>query len=88
MGHDPYMVGGGNFLPNPSLTTVTFKIEYDADAAVSGLETGQYDIIDDFMNIQHRFDDINGSTWGKVIQTLEWGWQELGYNQYSPFLKQ
>ncbi|MHA2214826.1 MAG: ABC transporter substrate-binding protein [Candidatus Hodarchaeales archaeon] len=84
MGHDPNMVGGGNFVPNPSLDNVTFLVINNASTAVTELETGVVDVIDKLLDLKPYFDQINGSAWGKIVTSPEWGQQELGYNQYSP----
>ena len=84
MGHDPNMIGGGNWVPNSTLTTVTYKVVKTAGTAIAGLESGTYDMIDKEMGIQGWADEIETSPWGKLVKSSEWGFQELGYNQFSP----
>ncbi|MFX1286044.1 MAG: ABC transporter substrate-binding protein [Promethearchaeota archaeon] len=84
MGHNPNMVGGGNWLPKPTLKTITFKVVKEPILAVAGLQDGTYDIIDSQMVIQSYVDYINASTWGKIFQGYEWRYQELGINHMNP----
>ncbi|MHA1975377.1 MAG: ABC transporter substrate-binding protein [Candidatus Hodarchaeales archaeon] len=84
MGHDPTMVGGGNFVDNPVFDEATFVVVKEATAAVAGLKSGQYDIIDSQMGIQAQAQEVNTSSWGTIVKSLEWGWQEMGFNHYNP----
>lgn len=83
-GHDPTMVGGGNWLPNPTLTSVAYKVVKEATVAVTGLETGAYDFIDSQMGIQAQVASIDASTWGKTMRGYEWGYQEMSFNHFNP----
>jgi len=84
MGHNPNAVGGGIFFQEPALDPVIVEVVKDATLAVTGLSTGVYDIIDAQTGIQAQALTINASSWGKLVSALEWGWQEMVYNQYSP----
>lgn len=84
LGHDPTMIGGPNWLPDPHFTSVTFNVVKEVSSAISGLQTGVYDFIDAQMRIQPPAAEIIESDWGKLVFYPEWGYQELGYNQYSP----
>ncbi|MHA1944536.1 MAG: right-handed parallel beta-helix repeat-containing protein [Candidatus Hodarchaeales archaeon] len=83
-GHDPNAIGGGIWWPNASIPTVFFKTVYSAEEAVTGLETGLYDIIDYNTGIESYIEEIESSTWGKILSAPIGAVQELGYNQYSP----
>ncbi|MFX0087620.1 MAG: ABC transporter substrate-binding protein, partial [Candidatus Hodarchaeota archaeon] len=83
-GHDPNMVGGGNFLPNGTIETITFKVVKEATAAVAGLAGGIYDVIDSQMGIQAQHNEVNDSDWGKILKGYEWGYQEMGINHFNP----
>jgi ABC-type transport system substrate-binding protein len=83
-GHDPTMVGGGNWIPNPTIETITFKVVKEATAAVAGLKAGTFDVIDSQMGIQAQHNEVNDSTWGKILKGYEWGYQEMGINQMNP----
>jgi ABC-type transport system substrate-binding protein len=83
-GHDPNMVGGGNWFPAPTLTSITYKVVKDATTAVAGLKSGTYDFIDSQMGIQAQAQDVNVSTWGKITRSYEWGYQEMGINHMNP----
>ncbi|MFX1283315.1 MAG: ABC transporter substrate-binding protein [Promethearchaeota archaeon] len=84
MGHDPNMVGGGNWIPTPSLSPVTYKVVKEATTAVTGLKDGTYDFIDSQMGIQAQAEEINASNWGKILRGYEWGYQEMGINHMNP----
>ncbi|MFX1282401.1 MAG: ABC transporter substrate-binding protein [Promethearchaeota archaeon] len=84
MGHDPTMVGGGNWIPTPSLSPVTYKVVKEATTAVTGLRDGTYDFIDSLMGIQTQAEEINTSNWGKILCGYEWGYQEIGINHMHP----
>ncbi|MFW9904371.1 MAG: ABC transporter substrate-binding protein [Candidatus Thorarchaeota archaeon] len=84
MGDDPTMTGGGNFLKRQTIETATFKVVKEATSAVAGLKAGTYDVIDSQMGIQAQADDINGSTWGRILTGYEWGYQEMGINHMNP----
>lgn len=79
-GHDPNLVGGGYWAPNPTLTNIEFKVVKNLGDAFTGLKTGTYDFIDSQMDIQALADEINVSTWGKITRSYEWGYQEMGIN--------
>ncbi|MFX1286516.1 MAG: ABC transporter substrate-binding protein [Promethearchaeota archaeon] len=88
MGHNPNMVGGGNWLPTPTITTATFKCIADVSTTITGLNDGLYDVIGPyeilFFGDSNKVDEINASDLGKLIPTLGWSYEEIGYNQYSP----
>lgn len=84
MGHDPYAVGGPIWWPNASIETVYVKHVENPEDAFTNLETGNYHVIDPLMDITKYYHTIASSSWGKIVETPAWGWQELSYNQYSP----
>ncbi|MFX1283250.1 MAG: ABC transporter substrate-binding protein [Promethearchaeota archaeon] len=84
MGHDPSATGGGIWWPNASISTAYIKVVSDPKDAFDNLKTGAYDVIDHLMEIEQHYTTIAASTWGKIVETPSWGWQELTYNQYSP----
>ena len=84
MGHDPSATGGGIWWPNASISTAYIKVVPDPKDAFDNLKTGAYDVIDHLMEIEQHYNTIAASTWGKIVETPSWGWQELTYNQYSP----
>jgi ABC-type transport system substrate-binding protein len=91
MGHDPSAMGGGIWWPNASIGTVSITKEPDPNNAVNGLIAGTYDAIhpgtydrttsEVFFNYA---DTIDTSSEGKLITGLDWSFQGLYYNQYSP----
>ncbi|MHA1968497.1 MAG: ABC transporter substrate-binding protein [Candidatus Hodarchaeales archaeon] len=84
MGHNPNMIGGGNWLSNPHLTTVSLKVVKEPFFAIIGLQEGKYDIIDYQMDIHPYIDYINTSFWGKILPRFKWGHQEIGFNHLNP----
>jgi len=91
MGHDPGAIGGGIWWPNASIGTVSIKKEPDQSNAVSGLLAGTYDAI--HPDIYDRTtsdvfftyaDTIVASLKHELITGLNWAFQGLFYNQYSP----
>lgn len=88
MGHNPGALGGGNWIPNPTnvghITDVIFQVVKSDIIAITGIITGVYDVIDSDMGIQPNFDVINDSAVCKVLTGYEWGYQQLGFNHYSP----
>ncbi|MHA2203076.1 MAG: ABC transporter substrate-binding protein, partial [Candidatus Hodarchaeales archaeon] len=84
MGHNPSAVGGPIWWPNATIQTVNITVDPDPSSCKTNLENGVYDFIDRFVVDKSYLPEIEASTWGKVVSYLEWGWQELGYNQNSP----
>lgn len=84
MGHNETMIGGGNWIPDPTITNITFEIVNSATQAILGLETGLYDVIDSQMGLESHFTEINGTSWGKILTCFEWGYEEMAFNHYNP----
>jgi len=84
IGHDPDMVGGGNWLPAPSITSVTYEVVKTATTAVTGLKDGEYIVIDSHVGIQDQAEEIIASDWGKILPGYEWHYQEMGINHMHP----
>jgi len=84
MGHNETMLGGGNFIPDPTITNVTFEVVKSATSAITGLETGLYDVIDSQMGVESQFGEIDGSSWGKILTYYKWSYEELAFNHYNP----
>ena len=83
MGHDPAAIGGGIWWPNASIETAQIRFGIDLESAILDIESDIYDVIESRNGLQPLVHKINAS-WGKIITTPEWGYQELTYNQYSP----
>lgn len=80
---DAGAVGGGIYWQNATLN-VTLDVVKDPNAAFVGLEAGTYDAIDAQTGLQAYADDIIASSNAELVSELEYGWQELVYNQMSP----
>ncbi|MFX0086662.1 MAG: ABC transporter substrate-binding protein [Candidatus Hodarchaeota archaeon] len=83
MGHNPIMEGGGNWVPTPQLSPITFKVVNDPIIAVAGLKDGIYDIIDSQISFQLQAAYIQGSSWGRLLQGYKWQYYEIGINQMN-----
>jgi hypothetical protein len=84
MGHNPTMIGGGNWIPNPQLSPITFKIVNEPILTVAGLIDGQYDIIDSQIAIQPQAAYIQASSEGRILLGYKWQYHEIGINQMNP----
>lgn len=84
MGHNPSAVGGGNWIPNATLTNVFFKVVKSGTTAITGLVAGVYDVVDAQMGIQADAQKVHESAVCQLLASYEWGYQEMGLNHYSP----
>ena len=84
MGHDPNAVGGGNWIPEPTITDISFEVVKSGTIAVAGITSGTYDVIDSQMGIQADAQTVNNSANSKIMLGYEWGYQEMGLNHMNP----
>ncbi len=88
MGHNPFAVGGGNWLPNATtaghVTNATFNVVKSGTTAVTGIIAGTYDVLDSQMGIQADAQNVNSSAACQLLYSYEWGYQEMGINHYNP----
>jgi ABC-type transport system substrate-binding protein len=80
---DAGAVGGGIYWQDPALN-VTLKVIKDPALAWTELKTGVIDGIDAQTGVQSLAADIIADPDNVLLQALEYGWQELVYNQFSP----